>query len=154
MKIIVDRKWKKENYTIGRLFVDGVLFCNTLEDTDRELTQKMSSTIIRNKKIPNQTAIPTGEYKITLDVVSPKFSKYEYYMNVCNGKLPRLLNVPGFDGILIHVGSTAANSSGCILVGYNKEKGRLSDSKIVFKELYQKMKKASDNGEDITIEIE
>lgn len=154
MKIIVDRKWKKENYTIGRLFVDGVIFCNTLEDTDRELTQKMSSTIIRNKKIPNQTAIPTGEYKITLDVVSPKFSKYEYYMDVCNGKLPRLLNVPGFDGILIHVGSTAANSSGCILVGYNKEKGRLSDSKIVFKELYQKMKKASDNGEDITIEIE
>lgn len=154
MKIIVDRKWKKENYTIGRLFVDGVLFCNTLEDTDRELTQKISSTIIRNKKIPNQTAIPTGEYKITLDVVSPKFSKYEYYMDVCNGKLPRLLNVPGFDGVLIHVGSTAANSSGCILVGYNKEKGRLSDSKIVFKELYQKMKKASDNGEDITIEIE
>lgn len=153
MEITVDRKWKKDNYTIGRLFIDGEFFCNTCEDTDRGLDQKMPINVIKNKKIPNQTAIPTGKYKITLDVVSPKYSKYEFYMNVCKGKLPRLLDVPGYDGILIHVGTNANHSSGCILVGYNKVKGGLTDGKEVFKELYNRMLAAKDKGEKITIEI-
>ena len=153
MELTLDRKWKKDHYTIGRLFVDGELFCNTLEDTDRGLDQKHPLNIIRNKKIPNQTAIPTGKYEITLNVVSPRFSKYEYYMDVCDGKLPRLLNVPGYDGILLHVGSTAENSSGCILVGYNKIKGKLTEGKMVFAKLYDLMKAAKDRGEEITIEI-
>lgn len=153
MEITVDRKWKKAGYTIGRVFIDGEFFCNSCEDVDRELAQTMDPVIIRNKKIPNQTAIPTGKYKITLDVVSPKYSKYEYYMNVCQGKLPRLLDVPGFDGILIHVGTNANHSSGCILVGYNKIKGGLTDGKEVFKELYDRMLAAKIKGEEITIEI-
>lgn len=153
MKITVDRKWKKKNYTIGRLFVNGELFCNTLEDTDRGLDQKQPLTIIRNRKIPNQTAIPTGTYEITLNVISPRFSKYEYYMDVCDGKLPRLLNVPGFDGVLIHVGSNANNTSGCILVGYNKNKGQLADGKMVFAKLYDLMKDAKNRDEKIIIEI-
>lgn len=153
MEITVDRKWKKDNYTIGRLFIDGEFFCNTCEDTDRGLDQKMPINIIKNKKIPNQTAIPTGKYKITLDVISPKYSKYEFYMNVCKGKLPRLLDVPGYDGILIHVGTNANHSSGCILVGYNKIKGGLTDGKEVFKELYNRMLAAKNKGENITIEI-
>ena len=65
MEITVDRKWKKDNYTIGRLFIDGEFFCNTCEDTDRGLDQKMPINIIKSRKIPNQTAIPTGKYKIT-----------------------------------------------------------------------------------------
>ena len=153
MELIIDRKWKKDHYTIGRLFVDGELFCNTLEDTDRGLDQRQPLTIIKNRKIPNQTAIPTGKYEITLNVISPRFSKYEYYMDVCDGKLPRLLNVPGYDGILLHVGTTAENSSGCILVGYNKIKGKLTEGKMVFAKLYDLMKEAKDKGEKITIEI-
>lgn len=153
MKITVDRKWKKEDYTIGRMYINGEFFCNTLEDTDRGITQTMDKNIIRSRKIPNQTAIPLGTYNITLDVVSPKFSQKDFYKEVCNGKLPRLLNVPGFDGILIHVGSNAAHSSGCILVGNNTIKGGLTDSKEIFKQLYKILLKAKEKGEKISIEI-
>lgn len=153
MKITIDRTWKKKDYTIGRLFINGELFCNTLEDTDRDLTQDMNLRTLINKKIPNQTAIPTGQYDITLNVKSPKFSTYDFYFDVCKGYLPRLLNVPGFDGILIHCGSGPQHSSGCILVGYNKIKGGLTDTKEVFKKLYSVLKEAKNNKEEITIEI-
>ena len=93
--------------------------------------------MVKKKKIKGETAIPTGKYEITLNVASPRFSKYEYYMDICDGRLPRLLNVPGFDGILLHVGSTAEHSSGCILVGYNKIKGKLTEGKMVFAKLYE-----------------
>lgn len=153
MKIVVDRKWKKSEYTIGRLYIDGEFFCNTLEDPDRGLDEKMDIREIRAKKIPNQTAIPTGTYDITLDVKSPKFSTYGFYDEVCDGYLPRLLNVPGFDGILIHVGSNASHSSGCILVGNNTVKGGLTNSKDVFRKLYSILKQAWNNNEEIEIEI-
>lgn len=153
MKIEIDRKWKKPGYTIGRLYIDGEFFCNTLEDTDRGLKQTTPIRELINKKIPNQTAIPTGTYKITLNIKSPKYSSYNFYDEVCNGYLPRLLDVPGFTGILIHVGSNASHSSGCVLVGYNKIKGGLVDSKEVFRKLYKKMKTAWDNNEEIIIEI-
>lgn len=75
-----------------------------------------------------KTAIPTGTYKITLDVVSPKFSQKAYYKAFCGGKLPRLLNVKGFDGILIHKGSNADSSAGCIIVGMNTVVGGVTNS--------------------------
>lgn len=153
MKITVDRKWKKEDYTIGRMYINGEFFCNTLEDTDRGITQTMDKNILRSRKIPNHTAIPSGIYDITLDVVSPKFSKKTFYKEFCDGKLPRLLNVPGFDGILIHVGSNASHSSGCILVGNNAVKGGLTNSKETFKKLYKILLEAKENGEKITIDI-
>lgn len=153
MKITVNRKWKKEDYTIGRMYINGEFFCNTLEDTDRGITQTMDKNILRSRKIPNRTAIPSGTYNITLDVVSPKFSKKTFYKEFCDGKLPRLLNVPGFDGILIHVGSNASHSSGCILVGNNTIKGGLTNSKETFKKLYKILLEAKENGEKITIEI-
>lgn len=143
MEIIVDRKYKKEDYTIGRLYIDGVFFCNTLEDVDRGLTQQTSIQEINSKKVYGQTAIPTGTYKVTLDVVSPKYSRQSKY-NKIQGKLPRLLDVPGFDGILIHIGNTANDSHGCILVGYNTAKGKVLDSTNTFFKLYDKLKE-SDN---------
>lgn len=153
MKISVDRKWKKDDYTIGRLFIDDEFFCNTLEDTDRGLSQDLDLNVIKSRKIPGKTAIPTGTYEITLDVVSPKFSQKEFYANLCNGKLPRLINVSGFDGILIHCGSYANHTDGCILVGYNKIVGGLVNTKEVFTELYNRMKTAKESNEDIIIEI-
>lgn len=153
MKIQIDRKWKKKDYTIGRLYIDGEFFCNTLEDTDRNLSQKTNSNTIKKVKIPGKTAIPTGTYNLTLNVKSPKFSKYEFYQKVCNGFLPRILDVPGFSGILIHCGSNAENSNGCVLVGYNRIKGGLTNSKEVFQELYKRLREAYDNNEKIEIEI-
>lgn len=154
MEILVYRKWKKPDYTVGRLSVDGVFMANTMEDIDRGLDDGMQDWQIRNKKIPNVTAIPTGRYKVDMDTVSQKFSKYPFYMEVCQGKLPRIKNVKGFEGVLLHCGSDHSNSSGCILLGLNKQKGKLTDSKETFKKVYALMKEAHDKGETIYITIE
>lgn len=143
MNILIDRKYKKDSYTIGNLYIDGVWFCNTMEDTDRGLTVSMDLNTIKSIKIPNNTAIPTGTYAVTLDVVSPKYSKRSFYKKLCNGKVPRLLDVKGFDGILIHCGNTHKDTSGCILVGINKVKGKVVESQDTFTRLYKILKDAS-----------
>lgn len=153
MEIVIDRKYKKQSYTIGRLFINGQFFSNTLEDADRGLDDSMSLSKILELKKPSITAIPKGTYKITLDVVSPRFISQPFYKEVCNGKLPRLLNVKGFEGVLIHCGNTAQDSSGCILVGTNLEKGKVCNSKDTFKKLYNILKEANNRGEEIIIKI-
>lgn len=153
MEIKVERKWKKETYTIGRLYINGKFFCNTLEDMDRGLKQSDPITTIQKKKVYGETAIPTGKYKIEMDVVSPKYSAVKWYQDLCKGKMPRLLNVPGFEGVLIHPGNTPLDTFGCILVGENKVKGKLINSRETFKNLYKQLRTAADNKEEITIEI-
>lgn len=93
MKIEVKRLYKKANYTIGKIYVDGQYVSDTLEDTDRGLTQEMTDGEIEKKKVFGKTAIPSGEYDVTLSVISPKFGKMPYYKEVCGGRLPRLLSV-------------------------------------------------------------
>lgn len=134
MKLRVERLWKKPAYTVGRLFVDGKLFCNTLEDTVRDLSNE--------KKVYGKTAIPYGEYKVVYNWY-PKFGR----------NLPRLLNVPAFEGILIHPGNTADDSAGCILVGRNTEVGRLTESRYTSDKLNVLIEDAQRGGESITIEI-
>lgn len=153
MELKVDRKWKKDTYTIGNLYVNGKLFCNTLEDKDRGLKQTDPIAVIKSKKVYGETAIPTGKYIVAMNIISPKYSVVSWYKSLCGGKMPRLMNVPGFDGILIHPGNSALDSFGCVLVGKNTIKGKLTDSKNWFKKLYQEMKKASDKGEIITLTI-
>ena len=153
MEILIDRKWKKQSYTISNLIIDGEWFCNVLEDTDRGLDDQMPESKIKELKKPSITAIPRGTYEITLDVTSPKFSKASFYKEVCNGKLPRLLNVKGFEGILIHAGNTDKDSEGCLLVGINLEKGKVLNSRETFKKLYKLLKDRRIKGEKITIKI-
>ena len=153
MEILVERKWKKDNYTIGNLYINGKWFSNTLEDKDRGLKDSMSLTEIKTLKKPRITAIPTGTYEVTLNVVSPKFSKYPFYNSINGGRVPRLLNVKGFEGILIHVmdGPKGANlSEGCIGVGRNLIKGGLLQGKEYYKKLYDILK---NNKDKITIKI-
>lgn len=157
MELRVDRKWKKEDYCVSDIYVDGEWVCNGLEDTDRGLDQDMQDFMIRNKKIPNRTAVPTGRYKVLMNTVSPKFSKYPFYMEVCQGKLPRLKDVKGFDGILIHVADGPKGADlleGCIGVGLNKVVGQLCEGKETFKKIYAMMKEAHERGEVIHITIE
>ena len=119
------KRWCGPNYTVGKLTIEGNTFkCDTLEDVNRDLNK---NGIFDNGevKIPSETCIPFGKYEITLDVVSPKFSLKPFYMDFCKGKLPRLLNVPSFEGILIHVGTSPKHTEGCILVGENKIVGGL-----------------------------
>lgn len=157
MEILVYRKWPKAGYCIGRFYIDGIMYANSLEDEDRGLSDAMDERTIRNKKIYGKTAIPKGRYRIDMETVSPKFSKYDFYMDVCDGKLPRLKNVKGFDGILIHVADGPRGADlleGCIGIGLNKVKGQLCYGKETFKKVYDEMKKAHDRGESIYITIE
>lgn len=153
MKLRVERRWPKETYTIGRLYVDGVFFSNTLEDRDRGLKQTDDLAYIRTRKVAGETAIPKGNYTVAMNVISPKYAGVAWYWKLCQGKMPRLLAVPGFDGILIHPGSDALSTRGCLLVGKNTKVGMLTESKVTFEKLYKLMKKAADKGEYITIEI-
>lgn len=155
MNIVVDRKWKKEGYTIGRLSVDGEFFCNTLEDKDRGLNFNMSQEEISKIKKAGVTAIPTGSYKVNMNTISPRYSSKDWYVKNCHGaKMPRLENVPGFIGILIHPGNTASETDGCLLVGKNDVKGMVTKSKEYFLQLYNKMYSAYQKGEEITITIQ
>ena len=153
MQLVLERKWKKSNYTIGNLYINGKWIANTLEDVDRGLKDSMSVAEIKAIKKPKITAIPTGTYEVTLNVVSPKFSKYPFYNSINGGRVPRLLNVKGFEGILIHVmdGPKGAElSEGCIGVGRNPIKGGLLQGKEYYKKLYDILK---NNKDKITIKI-
>lgn len=152
MELTLKRIALRPTYTIGRLFIDGKYFCDTLEDTVRDLN-KNGRFDGNEKKIPGETAIPYGRYVVTMCVVSPRFASSPTYASI-GGKLPRLLGVPHFDGILIHIGNTAKDSSGCILCGKNTIVGQLTESKVTFFKLYPILKAAEDRGEQIHITIE
>lgn len=150
MEITVRRTAKRQGYTIGKLSIDGKYFCDTLEDADRGLRQDMPLEKIQRLKVYGQTAIPTGRYVVTLDVVSPRF-KDRSWARPYGGKIPRLLNVPGFDGVLCHPGNDASDTSGCILVGRNTVLGKVTDSTATFHALMKKLLAVND---DIWITIE
>lgn len=126
MKIIVKRRFLGKDYTIGDMYLDGVWFCNTLEDTVRPTGQK----------IYGKTAIPAGKYKVIM-TMSNRFKKL----------LPLICDVPGFAGVRIHSGNTKADTEGCILVGENKVKGKVINSRITMNKLMTKL------DEENTIEI-
>lgn len=153
MELTVIRKYKKDTYTIGKLYIDGTYFCDTIEDKDRNLYQGMSLDWLKEEKVYGETAIPYGRYKITLKVQSPKFKGKKQYEK-CDAYIPRLENVPGFDGILVHIGNYAKDSYGCILVGENKAKGAVVNSTSWFWKLYDILKAADDEGKDIYITIQ
>ena len=154
MKIEVKRKYKKGTYTIGKLYVNGKYVCDTLEDKDRGLFQGMSELEVSKIKVKNETAIPTGTYEVSLHTVSPRFGSQTFYKSLCGGCVPRLLNVPGVDGILIHCGNTDKDSSGCILVGKNTVAGKVLNSKATFTDLWNKyLSVAKRMGEKVTIII-
>lgn len=157
MEVLVHRKWPQDEYVVGRIFIDGQLYGNTLEDTDRGLSDAMDESTIRGRKIYGKTAIPRGRYTIDMEAVSPKFSKKKFYMDVCQGKLPRIKNVKGFEGILLHVADGPKGADlleGCIGVGLNRTKGQLCEGKDVFTKIYRLMKEAHDRGETIYITVE
>lgn len=139
MNIVIKRIAKKPKYTIGKLYIDGEFFCNTLEDTDRGLDSSMSLSEIKAKKVYGETAIPYGTYRVVTNVISPKF-KDRTWAKPYEGKLPRLLNVPGFEGVLIHVGNSAEDSLGCVLLGKNTVVGKVVDSQTTFKAFMNKIK--------------
>ena len=150
MKLELIRPIPQDNgYTLGRLLVDGVKFCATLEPTARGLTSSMTLQEIKANKVKGKTAIPTGIYHVDMSTVSPRL-KNKSYAKPYGGRVPRLQGVKGFDGVLIHPGNTADDTEGCILVGRNTEVGRLTDSKATYCKLFEMMDAVN---EHIIIEI-
>ena len=113
----------------------------------------MTTKEIKEKKIYGDTAIPYGRYEITMKVQSQKYKDRKQYQ-FCKGYLPRLKNVKGYDGVLIHIGNFPKDTYGCILVGKNQVKGGVTNSTVWFEKLYPILKDASDRGEKIWITIE
>lgn len=147
------RTYKCNGYTIGHLYSGDKKICDTLEDTDRGLSQELSVEENLKLKLKAITAIPKGTYQISMDTYSYHFGPKPFYKDLCKGRVPRLLNVKAFDGVLIHVGNTVKDTDGCILVGENTVKGQVVNSQEVFTRLYTFMKMAYNLGEDITITI-
>lgn len=114
MELTLKRIAKRKSYTIGRLYIEGIYFCDTLEPTWRDIGRDRPG-----RKIPGRTAIPEGRYAVAVSW-SPKFKRW----------LPLLLHVPQFSGIRIHAGNTEDDTAGCILPGLNTVKGRVTDSRI------------------------
>lgn len=159
MEIKLYRKYRNvrngsRTYCIGQLFVNGEYVCDTMEDKDYGWNENTSLAEIKAIKAahPSKTAIPKGRYVVTLGVVSPKYSSSPFYQQNANGaRVPRLLDVRGFDGILIHTGNDETASAGCIIVGYNKQVGKVLDSKKAFIKLYKLLETGKKEGIRITI---
>lgn len=126
MELLVDRKWKENDYTIGKLYVNGKEFSDTLEDRDRGLKSYMTHCEIANMKVYGQTAIPTGTYEIQM-THSSKFANRTWGKKY-GGKVPQLMSVKGYKGVRIHPLNTAKDTLGCIGVGKNTSKGMITNS--------------------------
>ena len=151
MELILERIAKRKTYTIGRLYIqrrvddeylagtEKEYFCDTLEPTWRDYEHGAY-------KVKGRSAIPEGRYAVVISY-SPKFKQW----------LPILLGGPEFNrkwqGIRIHAGNTAADTEGCILVGKNREIGKVLDSRIWLHRLKQKIVEAKDKGEAVWITI-
>ena len=138
MTLTLDRKYKLPTYTIGKLYIDEEYFCDTLEDKDRGLTDDMTVSEISKIKIKKETAIPTGTYKITIT-----------YSNRFKKNMPLINDVKGFEGIRIHSGNTNQDTEGCVLVGFNKVKGNVINSRDTYNKLFSVLSKSN----NITITI-
>ena len=136
MELRLKRIALRSEYTIGKLYVDGEYVADTIEDTVRDL-DKDGKFANGEVKIPGKTAIPYGRYEVTMKVRSPKYSNFTKYSwaKKYDGYLPRLLNVYQFDGVLMHVGNSALDSEGCIIVGENKVVGKVINSVNTFRRL-------------------
>ena len=135
MEITVKRINKAKDYTIGQLFINGEYFCDTLEDTVRDLTN------IKDK-VYGRTAIPAGTYSVILDY-SGHFKKL----------LPHILDIPFFSGVRIHSGNDVEDTNGCILVGSYHHAGYITESRTTMEKLMKRLRETINNGDRITLSI-
>lgn len=139
MKLTLRRIAFRDAYTIGKLYIDGTYFCDTVEDKDRGLDDSMTVEEILKRKVYGETAIPYGTYEVQI-TYSPKYKKM----------MPLLLNVKGYSGIRIHSGNTAKDSLGCLIVGRNTKVGMVTESRVTYNKLFAIIKDAKELSIKIT----
>ena len=132
MNLLLQRQPSADGATIGELSIDGVHECWTCEDVVRP----------PGVKVPGQTAIPAGRYRVTV-TFSNRFQRL----------LPLVNDVPGFTGIRIHPGNTAADTEGCILPGVVKGTNNVGQSRMAFEPLFAKIVAATQDGGECWIEV-
>lgn len=130
MELKLIRDEHTDNSTIGSLYIDGHYFCYTLEDRKRTI------------KVDGKTCIPSGKYSVIID-----------YSNRFKRNMPHILNVPGFEGVRIHAGNSATDTSGCILLGYKKEVDWIGESRMAVNSFMEKLQSAWNDEQKITLEI-
>lgn len=130
MEILLKRIARKQAYTIGKLYINGVYFSDTLEDYD--------ALYFGKPKVMHKTAIPCGRYEVLLDNYSPKFGNREPYKTLCGGCVPLINKVPNFSGVRIHIGNDSNDTDGCPLVGRNTVVGKVTNSRSTFELLMKK----------------
>lgn len=142
MRVTLRRIAFKDKYTIGKVYINNKYFSDSIEDKDRGLYDYMSEEYILEKKVKHESAIPYGMYKL-LWTYSPKYKRF----------MPEVLDVKGFTGIRIHSGNTEEDSSGCILLGFNKKVGKVLDSRKTCKKFDAIIEEYYKKGEPMTIEV-
>lgn len=153
LQLTLTRIATNDRYTIGRLKIGRKPFCDILEPADRGLSSDMPLNKIKRIKVHGKTAIPTGRYRIDMKTVSPRF-KNRAWAKPFGGILPRLLDVPFYSGVCMHVGNDENDTEGCLLTGYNKVEGKVVDSVKAFNLLMQGyLLPADERGEEIWIEV-
>lgn len=127
MILTLQRETESDEWTQGKLFIDGEFECFTLEDQSQD------------KKVMHETRIPAGTFKVLLRTVGSHHSRYSKKFPVMHKGMLHLQQVPGFQYILIHIGNTDDDSSGCILVGKFFKSGKLISSTLAYLSLYKKV---------------
>lgn len=140
MELLVKRATRTYISTTGDFMINGEYFCHTLEDVDRGITSDMPLAEIEKIKVHGQTAIPTGRYKVT-KYFSPKHQM----------EMPLVNDVPGFEGVEIHVGNNPSDTDGCLLLGNTIAPNFVGDSKIAVADFYKLFFQAINNNEEVWI---
>jgi len=138
IKLKLIRDTFTDNTTIGKLYVNGEYFCETLEDKDRGLHQDLSVEENTRLKVYGETCIPYGKYKV---IVTPSVR--------LKRTLPLLVNVEGFQGIRIHKGNNKQATLGCICVGKTRGVDWIGQTTITEEKLVNLLKDKT----EISIEI-
>lgn len=131
MKLTLQRYLFDNDYTMGLLFIDGLYFCDTIED-------KFRGNDLKGKKVYGETCIPYGVYDIKI-TYSLKYKK----------NMPQIMDVPYFTGIRIHSGNTAKDSFGCVIIGIKSENGKVLESRKTYNALIKRLETAKNIKIDI-----
>lgn len=129
MNIVLIRDQFTDKSTIGKLYIDNLFYCHTLED------------VVRDEKIKHETAIPYGKYELVIN-----------WSNRFKRQMPLLISVPNFEGIRIHSGNTDKDTSGCILLGETRSKDFIGQSRLAYNRFLKDLQTALKTGK-VFIEI-